>query len=158
MESKELTDELARFEAVMCEKHPEWAFTPDPIFDYHNERTRCAWEGWQARAAVSAQVPQVLAALAAEVAHAAANDLRLRPNLGRLQGDLAIRASTIEAVIQRFSEAQDVREVVVPRLTEDEIKKSRYKYHARCIDGEALQRACLAAASKATGVAMKLGD
>ena len=48
--------------------------------------------------------------------------------------------------------------VVVPRLTDDEIEKCRYKYHARCIDGEALQRACLAATSKATGLNLKLGE
>lgn len=42
------TDQRARFEAAMRSKHPEWAFTADPVFDYHNERTRCAWEGWQA--------------------------------------------------------------------------------------------------------------
>lgn len=40
--------ERTAFEAAMRAKHPEWAFTSDPVFDYHNERTRCAWEGWQA--------------------------------------------------------------------------------------------------------------
>jgi hypothetical protein len=41
-------DERQQFEAAMRAKHPEWAFNPDPVFGYHNERTRCAWEGWQA--------------------------------------------------------------------------------------------------------------
>ena len=36
------------FEAAMRERHPEWSFTPDPVFGYHNERTRCALDGWQA--------------------------------------------------------------------------------------------------------------
>lgn len=50
-----LQDERSAFEAAMRVAHPEWAFTADPVFDYHNERTRCAWEGWQAaRAAPTA--------------------------------------------------------------------------------------------------------
>lgn len=36
------------FEAAMRKLHPEWTFTADPVFGYHNERTRCAWEGFQA--------------------------------------------------------------------------------------------------------------
>lgn len=48
-------DERKEFEDAMHVKHPEWAFTPDPVFGYHNERTRLAWEGWQARAALSSQ-------------------------------------------------------------------------------------------------------
>lgn len=39
--------ERAAFEAAMRPLHPEWSFTADPVFDYHNERTRCAWEGWK---------------------------------------------------------------------------------------------------------------
>lgn len=50
-------DQHARFEAAMRVNHPEWSFTPDPVFDYHNERTRCAWEGWQAAGAASLPAP-----------------------------------------------------------------------------------------------------
>lgn len=51
--------EREAFETAMHERHPEWAFTSDPVFDYHNERTRCAWEGWQARAALSREAAAV---------------------------------------------------------------------------------------------------
>jgi hypothetical protein len=43
-----LDQERNAFEAAMRKRHPEWSFTVDPVFDYHNERTRCAWEAWQA--------------------------------------------------------------------------------------------------------------
>jgi hypothetical protein len=46
--------ERERFEAKMKVAHPEWSFTADPVFDYHNERTRCAWEGWRVGRAVLA--------------------------------------------------------------------------------------------------------
>lgn len=36
------------FEATMRALHPDWAFTPDPVFGYHNERTRFAWVGFWA--------------------------------------------------------------------------------------------------------------
>lgn len=47
--------EREAFEAELGRRHPEWAFTSDPVFDYHNERTRCAWEAWQARAALASR-------------------------------------------------------------------------------------------------------
>ena len=46
------SDSKAReaFESTMSSVRPHWAwsFTPDPVFGYHNQVTRSAWEGWQA--------------------------------------------------------------------------------------------------------------
>ena len=45
----------------MRQSHPEWSFSPDPVFGYHNERTRCAWDGYRAASASRSEILEALA-------------------------------------------------------------------------------------------------
>lgn len=47
----------------------------------------------------------MVAALRAEIDHAAINDCRLPPAFGQRRGDLAVRSSALEAIADRFAAA-----------------------------------------------------